>query len=227
MQTPFKPIDFLSRDIRVDRRGDGTILLQSNHQLKPYEKHVPAFLAKWARRGAGPGVAGAAPRAGARMAEGHLRRGQAAGRCGDPGADRSRLRAGQAGDDPVLELHRVRAAHDGRHAGARAAGAGVAGLLGDEPGSRQAAIRLRPREAGPGVRAERRDLCPRAGGAGPRRRAAGACRQGAAANAVAALERAGGDAGRPMPSRARSSRSTPRRSANSCSPRAAPACPRR
>ncbi len=49
MQTPFKPIDFLSRDIRVDRRGDGTILLQSNHQLKPYEKHVPAFLAKWAK----------------------------------------------------------------------------------------------------------------------------------------------------------------------------------
>ena len=49
MQTPFKPIDFLSRDIRVDRRGDGTILLQSNHELKPYEKHVPAFLAKWAR----------------------------------------------------------------------------------------------------------------------------------------------------------------------------------
>jgi feruloyl-CoA synthase len=49
MQTPFKPIDFLSRDIRVDRRGDGTILLQSNHDLKSYEKHVPAFLAKWAR----------------------------------------------------------------------------------------------------------------------------------------------------------------------------------
>jgi feruloyl-CoA synthase len=49
MQTPFKPIDFLSRDIRVDRRGDGTVLLQSNHPLKPYERHVPAFLAKWAR----------------------------------------------------------------------------------------------------------------------------------------------------------------------------------
>ena len=48
MQTPFKPIDFLSRDVRVERRGDGTILLQSNHRLKPYEKHVPAFLAKWA-----------------------------------------------------------------------------------------------------------------------------------------------------------------------------------
>ncbi|TMJ30789.1 MAG: acyl-CoA synthetase [Alphaproteobacteria bacterium] len=49
LQAPFKPIDFLSRDIRVERRGDGTILLQSNHRLKPYEKHVPAFLAKWAR----------------------------------------------------------------------------------------------------------------------------------------------------------------------------------
>ena len=48
MQVPFKPIDFLSRDVRVDRRADGTIVLQSNHQLKPYEKHVPAFLAKWA-----------------------------------------------------------------------------------------------------------------------------------------------------------------------------------
>lgn len=48
MQTPFKPIDFLSRDVSVERRGDGSILLQSNHKLKPYEKHVPAFLAKWA-----------------------------------------------------------------------------------------------------------------------------------------------------------------------------------
>ena len=48
MQVPFKPIDFLSRDVRVEKRDDGTILLQSNHRLKPYERHVPAFLAKWA-----------------------------------------------------------------------------------------------------------------------------------------------------------------------------------
>ena len=48
MQVPFKPIEFLSRDVRADRRTDGTIILQSNHKLKPYEKHVPAFLAKWA-----------------------------------------------------------------------------------------------------------------------------------------------------------------------------------
>ena len=49
LQAPFKPIDFLSRDISVDRRADGTIILQSNHKLKPYETHVPAFLAKWAK----------------------------------------------------------------------------------------------------------------------------------------------------------------------------------
>ncbi|HEY6717969.1 MAG TPA: AMP-binding protein [Reyranella sp.] len=48
MQTPFKPIEFLSRDVTVEKRDDGTILLQSNHALKPYERHVPAFLAKWA-----------------------------------------------------------------------------------------------------------------------------------------------------------------------------------
>jgi feruloyl-CoA synthase len=48
MQTPFKPVEFLSRDVVLERRPDGTLLLQSNHRLKPYERHVPAFLAKWA-----------------------------------------------------------------------------------------------------------------------------------------------------------------------------------
>ncbi len=45
--TPFKPIEFLSRDVSADRRPDGTVVLQSNHRLKPYERHIPAFLAKW------------------------------------------------------------------------------------------------------------------------------------------------------------------------------------
>jgi feruloyl-CoA synthase len=48
MQVPFKPIEFLSRDVSVEKRDGGTILLRSNHRLKPYERHVPAFLAKWA-----------------------------------------------------------------------------------------------------------------------------------------------------------------------------------
>jgi feruloyl-CoA synthase len=48
-QVPFKPIEFLSRDVSLERRADGSIILESNHKLKPYEKCVPAFLAKWAR----------------------------------------------------------------------------------------------------------------------------------------------------------------------------------
>jgi feruloyl-CoA synthase len=48
MQVPFKPIEFLSRDIKVERRSDGTVVLQSNHPLQPYARHVPALLAKWA-----------------------------------------------------------------------------------------------------------------------------------------------------------------------------------
>jgi feruloyl-CoA synthase len=47
-QIPFKPIDFLSRDVDAERRADGTVILQSRHRLKAYEKHVPAFVAKWA-----------------------------------------------------------------------------------------------------------------------------------------------------------------------------------
>lgn len=48
MRAPFKPIEFLSRDVKVERRGDVTVVLQSNHPLKPYAKHIPALLAKWA-----------------------------------------------------------------------------------------------------------------------------------------------------------------------------------
>jgi feruloyl-CoA synthase len=48
MQAPFKPIDYLSRDVEVERRADGSMVLQSRHKLKACERHVPAFLAKWA-----------------------------------------------------------------------------------------------------------------------------------------------------------------------------------
>jgi len=48
-QVPFRPIEFLSRDVSLERRADGSIILESNHKLKPYEKCVPAFLAKWAQ----------------------------------------------------------------------------------------------------------------------------------------------------------------------------------
>jgi feruloyl-CoA synthase len=44
----FRKIEWLERDIAVARRPDGVIMLQSRIPLKPYEKHIPASLAKWA-----------------------------------------------------------------------------------------------------------------------------------------------------------------------------------
>jgi feruloyl-CoA synthase len=44
----FRKIEWLARDIAVERRPDGTIVLQSRIPLKAYEKHIPASLAKWA-----------------------------------------------------------------------------------------------------------------------------------------------------------------------------------
>ena len=44
----FRKIEWLQRDIAVERRPDGAIVLKSRIPLKPYEKHIPASLAKWA-----------------------------------------------------------------------------------------------------------------------------------------------------------------------------------
>src|ERR1700759_855630 len=45
----FRKIEWLKRDIAVERRADGTIVLKSRIPLQAYEKHIPASLAKWAR----------------------------------------------------------------------------------------------------------------------------------------------------------------------------------
>src|SRR5882672_12354114 len=44
----FRKIHWLERDIAVERRPDGVIILKSRIPLKTYEKHIPASLAKWA-----------------------------------------------------------------------------------------------------------------------------------------------------------------------------------
>jgi feruloyl-CoA synthase len=44
----FRKIDWLKRDIAVERRSDGVIVLKSRIPLNPYEPHIPAALAKWA-----------------------------------------------------------------------------------------------------------------------------------------------------------------------------------
>src|ERR1700739_1088016 len=46
----FRKIEWLARDIAVERRPDGVIVLKSRIPLQPYEKHIPASLAKWARQ---------------------------------------------------------------------------------------------------------------------------------------------------------------------------------
>src|SRR3981189_2700639 len=45
----FRRIEWLERDIAVERRPDGVIVLKARISLKPYEKHIPASLAKWAK----------------------------------------------------------------------------------------------------------------------------------------------------------------------------------
>jgi feruloyl-CoA synthase len=46
----FRKIEWLKRDIAIDKRADGTIVLKSRIPLQPYEKHIPASLAKWAKQ---------------------------------------------------------------------------------------------------------------------------------------------------------------------------------
>src|SRR6478672_1888211 len=45
----FRKIDWLPRDIGVERRSDGVVVLKSRIALQAYEKHIPASLAKWAK----------------------------------------------------------------------------------------------------------------------------------------------------------------------------------
>jgi feruloyl-CoA synthase len=45
----FRKIEWLPRDIAVERRDDGAIVLKSRIPLSPYETHIPASLAKWAK----------------------------------------------------------------------------------------------------------------------------------------------------------------------------------
>jgi feruloyl-CoA synthase len=46
----FRKIEWLDRDIAIERRPDGVIILKSRIPLQAYEKHIPASLAKWAKQ---------------------------------------------------------------------------------------------------------------------------------------------------------------------------------
>ncbi|MBR0691936.1 AMP-binding protein [Bradyrhizobium lablabi] len=45
----FRKVHWLKRDIAVERRDDGTVVMKSRIPLQAYETHIPASLAKWAK----------------------------------------------------------------------------------------------------------------------------------------------------------------------------------
>ena len=136
-------------------------------------------------------------------------------------------RAGPPRRDPVGQFDRACADDAGGDAGAVSGGAGVAGLFADEPGSRQTEISVRPDQAGAGDGAGRPDLREGAEGARSRRRHGRPCRASLRRHQEHRLCRSRGDASDEdcRGSRSRRSRRIP--SANCCSPRARPGCPRR
>ena len=46
---PFKPIDFLAREIDAERRANGEIILRQRIPLNEYQRCIPLYLAKWAQ----------------------------------------------------------------------------------------------------------------------------------------------------------------------------------
>lgn len=46
---PFRRVDWLARDIAVERRPDGVIVMASRIPLQPYARHLPEVLARWAQ----------------------------------------------------------------------------------------------------------------------------------------------------------------------------------
>ena len=45
---PFKPVNWLKRDIALDKRADGSMVMRSRVPLQPYAPHIPSLLRQWA-----------------------------------------------------------------------------------------------------------------------------------------------------------------------------------
>ena len=166
----FRKIEWLERDIAVERRPDGVIILKSRIPLQAYEKHIPASLAKWAKEA--PERIWLAQRGGADRQWRKVSYGEAK-RTVD-GLTQGLLNLGLADGRPVAILSgnsiehalMTQAAMQARLSGR----AGVAGLFADEPGSSQAQISVRPDQACGGDGAGRPDLREGAEGARSHRR---------------------------------------------------------
>ena len=191
----FRKIEWLARDIAVERRPDGVIVLKSRIPLKPYEKHIPASLAKWANEA--PNRIWLAQRGGTDRQWRKLSYGEAKRTRGraDASASRSEAQARQPGRDPVRQFDRARADDAGCDAGAASGSTGVAGLFADEPRSRQTEISVRPDQACRGDGAGRPDLREGAESARSRRRHRRPCRASLRGHQEHRLRRSRGNAG--------------------------------
>ncbi len=177
------------------------------------------------RGGAVARIPGRARRQG-RVAEDHLRGDGAGHQRHRPVAARPRAGAGSAAADPGRQRHRPWADGVGRHACRRAGGAGVDAVRADEPGLRQAALHLRPDQAGHDLRRRGGSLCQGAGGdRRDERRGRREPRQPRRKACHTVLD-PDGRAVRRRPSMRRSPASDRIRWRRSCSPRVPPACPR-
>ena len=128
----FRKVEWLARDIDVERRADGTVVLKSRIPLQAYEKHLPASLAKWAKEA--PERIWLAQRGGPNREWRKVSYGDAKRTVDALTQALLNLRSrGAPGHDPLRQFDRARADDAGRDAGAFAGRTGVAGLLADEP----------------------------------------------------------------------------------------------
>ena len=151
---PLRSVPLGAADVTVMRRDDGAVFLRSPHVLGPYPRNLTERLERWVRE-APPRVFAAQrdPAGGWRTltyADAYAR----VRRIGEAllarGLSRRAARRCAFGERP-----RASAAHARGAARGRALRAGVARVFAAVEGFRQAALRLRPVDTGPGVRAGR------------------------------------------------------------------------
>ncbi len=129
----FRKIEWLERDIAVERRPDGVIVLKSRIPLQAYETHIPASLAKWASQASDR--IWLAQRTGAERQWRKLSYGEAKRTVDALTQGLLNLKLGPGRAVAILSGNSIEhaLADDGFDAGARSGGAGIAGLFADEP----------------------------------------------------------------------------------------------
>jgi hypothetical protein len=149
MTRPVRPVRLGPRDIVVERRADGCVLLRSPHALGPYPRKLTERLDYWAAR-----RRAAVPRAARRrgMAHAELRAGARACTQGRAVPPRAAAFGGAAAGGALGKRPRARAARAGRAVRRRALYPGRAAVLARVERLRQAALDFRSHDPGARIR---------------------------------------------------------------------------